>query len=242
MKKAIFALPLVLLSLFVSCNRQSTLKGQVFIATQGVGSYKLGAVEVQAIPEDLMKDYLAQKQAAMVNLPQLDAEFRRAEKVYQDSLSEAEAAHAKFRSALNSSSTYSYDWFDSVATEKAAVESDSKFSETKTRLEELKTAKEKLDAVSSPEFIFEGLPKGVVTATSNPDGQFTLNLPKRGRYAIAAHTWRNAISRNEEYYWLIWIDADDADKELLLSNQNLIQASSASSVFPSIAAVTFEKK
>lgn len=74
-------------------------------------------------------------------------------------------------------------------------------------------------------------PQGVTSATTDAEGKFTLKLPKPGRYAIAARAERNVINKTEEYYWLVWINADGrATKTIMLSNNNLTDSGSSDSL------------
>ena len=59
MKIKLFIL-FTLLSFCFSCGKSETeLSGEVFVVTKGAGTYKLGLVEVTAIPEKEIKEYLA---------------------------------------------------------------------------------------------------------------------------------------------------------------------------------------
>ena len=62
MKSRIFFLItlLLLVLLSVSCSKKE-VKGEVFIVTQGAGNYKLGLVNILAIPEDSIKTYASNK-------------------------------------------------------------------------------------------------------------------------------------------------------------------------------------
>ena len=65
-------------------------------------------------------------------------------------------------------------------------------------------------------------PQGITTTITDAEGKFTLKLPKPGRYALAARAERSVINKTEEYYWLVWINADEnTQKTIILSNDNL---------------------
>ena len=50
---------------------------------------------------------------------------------------------------------------------------------------------------------FEGMPKAIVTASSDGDGKFSMKLPRSDKFAIVAHASRQVFSSREEYYWTI---------------------------------------
>jgi hypothetical protein len=49
-------------ALFISCHRQTTVNGSVFIVTKGKENIKLGLVQVSAIPEQAVLKYLQRLQ------------------------------------------------------------------------------------------------------------------------------------------------------------------------------------
>ena len=59
---------------FLSCNRKTAelkkeveLKGDIFVVTRGAGNYKLGLVEVTAIPDEIMQSYINAKKLERTN-------------------------------------------------------------------------------------------------------------------------------------------------------------------------------
>lgn len=54
---------LVLIALQSSCSSPTELSGEVFIVTRGAGNYKLGAVEVLAIPESQFMEFALGKKS-----------------------------------------------------------------------------------------------------------------------------------------------------------------------------------
>jgi hypothetical protein len=69
---------------------------------------------------------------------------------------------------------------------------------------------------------FSGLPSGTATAMTNADGKFTITLPK-GRFVLAAQSFRRVFDSTENYYWLVWVKSDGRQPPpLILSNHNLV--------------------
>ena len=82
------------------------------------------------------------------------------------------------------------------------------------------------------EDLLTGLPPGDVTAKTDAEGHFTMVLPRRGQFALAAQASRDAGGTTERYYWLIWVSLDgSARREIMLSNDNLVGMGSEDAVF-----------
>ncbi|MBI3879885.1 MAG: hypothetical protein HY301_07440 [Verrucomicrobia bacterium] len=78
---------------------------------------------------------------------------------------------------------------------------------------------------------FAGLPEPVSTAKTDADGKFSLKLPAKTRFAIAAEAERTTPAGRESYNWLVWVSVDDdKGKSIMLSNDNLFAANSSESV------------
>lgn len=64
--------------LFISCNREVKLDGEVFVVTKGAENIKLGGVSVLVIPENLAKGYVETKK------PEFDRQLKDLNKTYRD--------------------------------------------------------------------------------------------------------------------------------------------------------------
>lgn len=96
---------------------------------------------------------------------------------------------------------------------------------------ELERAKLRLEGWPTAAFIFNGLPSGIGRASTNADGKFSLKLPRKGRYALAAHASRKIIDDDEQYYWLVWVTVDNGTvKNVVLSNNNMMTVQSNEAV------------
>lgn len=230
---------LILLSLcLLGCSRETTVSGEVFVVTQGAGSYKLGLVEVQAIPEsavlEMLKSQTNQEEitAARAKYEEAQAEATRAEEASK----QARERYERDRDELGST----LDW----SKPGALAEAERRQSDLSSRSDDYKAAERlasaarqraasALDAVDealSPWRHLLSLPTPIATATTNADGKFEIRLPKTGRYALAARASRRVVDKDETYYWLVWVQADGSPKTLLLSNNNLVGSGSPDSV------------
>ncbi len=59
----LFIVVLTIVFLFSACSRETEIKGDVFVVTEGAGSYKLGLVEVNAIPRKLYESFIFDKRS-----------------------------------------------------------------------------------------------------------------------------------------------------------------------------------
>lgn len=239
---------------------EGELKGEVFIVTKSAVNFKLGLVEVTAIPESEVNIYLERiREQVDTEIKRLKREIDAAEKRYNQANElyvTKQRVFEEVQKLLISKCGYTfagpyptrYDsqgLVDQVATVAARRECDVLNSEFSKAENEYHTAlsdaaetgkvdtekKEKLKALPTSEFYFERLPKGVVHAVTNADGKFTMTLPSTGRFALAAHSQREIFGSTEEYYWLIWASLDgEKSKSVMLTNKNLMTSQSPDSV------------
>lgn len=84
---------------------------------------------------------------------------------------------------------------------------------------------------SFQEVLFRDLPAADATAKTDADGQFSLRIPREGKYAIGAVGQRKIGETIERYYWLIWLpESHEKDAPLMFSNDNLLSAFPANAV------------
>ena len=79
---------------------------------------------------------------------------------------------------------------------------------------------------------WEYVPNAPVTTTkTDADGKFSLVLPEKGRFAVAARAGRLLANTEERYCWIVWItDRDLKEKKIVLSNDNMIGSNPSESV------------
>jgi uncharacterized protein YcfL len=73
-------------------------------------------------------------------------------------------------------------------------------------------------------YYLDELPKGIATTTTDSEGKFTLTLPEKDKYILAAHAQRQLFDTTERYYWVVPVDFDPSKQPTVqLSNNNLIE-------------------
>jgi hypothetical protein len=221
----------------ISCSRETEISGEAFIVTQGAGTYKLGLVEVSVISEKALQPLIA----SMSN----DAEVARLKQDWDQSMEETRNAFRRVNdlqtqydrqkqsveSALGSRNLElleqakgtAYDMQSTAATHDSAV------ANREAALDRATKALMALNAAAGAERYFASLPKPVATATTDADGKFIVKLPTRERYAIAARSTRKVGDKDENYFWLIWVQGDGSPKKIMLSNNNTTDSGSPDS-------------
>jgi len=215
MKIINFLLIALTLLCFASCGSKETeVNGEVFIVTEGAGSYKFGLVEVSVIPEKDISAYLETKNTEI--------------KPFKD-----EYERLKLQSIQDSGALKTAESKRTVGLGNQAEIDAAKQKATKTKNEFL-AAKNKLNDVGSGEIYYKGLPKSAITALTNSDGKFTLKIPKPGRYALSAYATRKVADKTEGYLWLVLIEANGEPKTILLSNNNNSSSGSSDSMVKTV--------
>jgi hypothetical protein len=78
--------------------------------------------------------------------------------------------------------------------------------------------------VTSGEYFFDELPSGISVAKTDGNGKFSLIIPMKGRYVVAARGPRE-IFRDVEPYWLVWTSLNgETSRHLVLSNDNVLDS------------------
>lgn len=211
-----------------------TIEGQVFIVTKGGENVKLGLVTVALVPEASMRQHIAARQAAaMPEREALKPQIAAARKSYSE-------AFAGVRAALRDNETAS-ERADRLESELAAgnhsEEAYKKVDEIRNepllrakkwqreltiRSVALATLEAEYVNWNSGRYFLEMLPAPIARTQSDANGEFTLQVPHKGEYALAARAQRQVLDSVEEYVWLIQMP-DEARKgrKVLLSNETL---------------------
>jgi hypothetical protein len=195
-------------------NRQ--LAGDVFVVTRGGTNYKLGLVTVSALAEGVLQKHLARKtRESELEVSKLQPEI--------DSQTMArDAAEARAAELLQ---IYFGD-VGNQARKAASDEAKTKRAQVGAKLSELILHQNYL---KSAQFFYEGLPAAISTAKTDADGKFTIQIPRRRRVAIAARSSRQIGETNEEYFWIVWVNAQT--KRVMLSNDNMMGQGSPESAW-----------
>ena len=97
---------------------------------------------------------------------------------------------------------------------------------------ELTRAQLHLISYPTAEDLYDLVPEGPNKTVTDADGNFVLDLPKPGKYAIGARAGRQIGGEKEDYFWLVWFTVGpETPQRLLLTNSNLITSKSPDSVF-----------
>ena len=189
--------------------KTTTLTGQVFVVTQGGDNIKLGDVKILLIEKAQVAAYLAKKE------PSVDAEIASAQQ-------ELNVAKENSKEAYITHKTNPQD----QAIEQAWFAAD----------DNLKVVLKKLNNAQGAEIYFSDfLPDSIQKTVSDADGKFSfvyLRDKPLAIYATAKRTvpdeltdvlgGRQAITRVEEYYWLVNAPTNFDIVQIFLSNDNLV--------------------
>ena len=238
-------------------KQEGVLTGEVFIVTQGAQNFKLGLVEVTAIPEDKMGPFILKKEDAVrvatdkfkteqkANQKELDAVQQEYDALTQAAdLAEVKVTEAEQRYELTHPYTYDLDYTSwSEAKQRATQRTRDEFIKLKSQATSkqselgsiqatMRNSVAELEKKVSEDSLFADVPNSDMKATTDAEGRFSMKVPAKGRFAIAARAQRSVVGSTEHYYWLIWVSLDgEKSKQVMLSNNNLMSAESKDSVF-----------
>lgn len=182
-------------------NIPTTLNGEIFVVTKGRENIKLALVEVCALSEPTILNWIKQKQ---------ERGNREAQNV--------KAKIVNLKDELNSIET---DLNATYTTDSGSRESRYSLEDSKRQ----KTHEITLAEIAhyywfSPEHYLNGISGCKASTKSDSDGRFRLELSSNRRYAIAAQTSRKILNSSETYWWLLWINP--STQSIALNNDNLM--------------------
>lgn len=209
------------------------LTGEVFIVTGTRANVKLGLVEVRAIRLSDARAFVAQRNREVVDeAKKLGEQLQRERRnlaVASDKLEAAKAAdELEWKQSLryppSSPAHLPYDaGKHHAALARARNERDrwaSSDAATSAALARLTTS----------EVMCASLPGGFVSSRTDSEGRFSLAVPRREAFVVAATASRNVVGRTENYCWFLTMSLGGAGaKRILLSNDNLTDARSPES-------------
>jgi hypothetical protein len=234
-------------------SEKGTLSGQIFVATNARDNIKLGAQYIALFPYDGVNILLAglhEFAGVKADLLQIDIsaaqeeeeQAKLAERAAASAVEQAKAAVEQadrterrdrelYRTGIGSS--------DGVTAINAAREAGvaarkdldaARKAENRAR-DAANTARRKIDSLSeeqayyySDDFWFSLLQSPIQTAETDAEGKFELQLPRIGKWVIAAHGQRMTRNRIESYYWLQPVSLDGQNKRVQnLNNNNLLR-------------------
>jgi hypothetical protein len=200
-------IPVGMLTLvFASIPAQAeTLSGQVFIVTGGHESIKLGLVEVGLFD---LKDVVDSVAATT----QRWKEERKAIEPLVKAAEELEATAERVR--MNAPHGIAYD---------AARETWEKAMKLSSEV------KGYARLLASSTLIFESLPPPILKTKTDADGNFALELPHGGSFAVGARSSRQVGEKKEYYDWMVKLEPRTS--KIMLSNDNMTSSTGTESVF-----------
>ncbi len=212
-------------SLFAQ-QTNGSLQGQVFIVTEGADNIRFGLVEINLFEEAGITNYIANRlKQAPSDMPKYDERVEAIEKSIQEikgNIENQKKLIADYSQKVDSGSIK--DAQDGVKLSESIVET---FERSKVEI--LDQEKNWPDA----EYLLKGLTASKCSTLTDADGRFNISIPNNEKFAIAAHASRKTPGKKfaKDYYWLVWVSlAGKTDKNILLSNHNLITGDSKDSV------------
>ena len=239
-------------------SSQDVINGQVFIVTRSGENVKLGLVTVLLLPEQELRKRVALTEArAKADQEDLRPELERARTAVSDAkirILQAERAclqakqardeaHVRSQGESPSETLGNNRWLDAITAENEAEDvMNSRLDllnrarmSLATRLTEVSDLIRRYDDLGSSARYFEGLPTALASAQTDADGKFSLHVPKKGRYAVAAHAQRQVLDVTEEYFWLVLVPEEAREgTPVLISNQTLTTGQSPLSVIRAV--------
>ena len=208
MQKKLIIATLFSIFMMVGCSREGELSGDVFIVTNSAANLKLGLVELSAIPENVMKGFLVSRKSVV------DAQISSARQEYETIKGQYDEANRQYQQVKKFAQEGDFGDL------RRELDKQDQLSQLKPKLDDAERA---LAYALSAAPLFEGMPKGIVTATTDADGRFSMKTPTRGKYAVVAHASRQIFGSREEYYWIVWTSPEgEPSQTVTLSNNNLL--------------------
>lgn len=185
------------------------LTGQVVLTARNGTKHKLGSIAVSVIPEEAFRKHLQSKtRYAELEGPKLQRSIDRlAAKLRLTRVDEDRLWKILQRDEHNPRKADAW----SVA-----------YRKTKNLAEDIEELQAQQRQLKSGEYFFEGLPAGIAAAP-DANGKFTLEIPRAGRYGVAARACRELLKDTETHFWFVWVRFDrERSKRLMLTNENVL--------------------
>jgi hypothetical protein len=202
------------LCLISGCG-SSEVKGQVFIVTRGHESIKLGLVDVLLFRESVARKYAAAKLAEILETKaSLAQEIDSMQTLLGASQERASAAAVTYDAARRRGDRAEMAKQMGVIRECDAVQ--------RTCMSAFDDYRSRQAALDKQSFVLEGLPEPIARTETDANGEFTLKVPARGRFVLAAQTQREVFGSAETYTWLVLVpDGARKGAKVLLSNETM---------------------
>lgn len=226
--------------------KNTHIAGQIFIVTKGQEAIKLALVEVVAVPEKGMIEYINARAAAAntvrrevaptaVELKQqmneafaeLRPSLAKAAEMRSEIVRLTERCHLEVP-AISVRCRAETEHKRAVADmfEKSLEPQNAKRRDLEAAFSEIK---KRYESVALPEVFFSDLIRRTAPFTASSktdaDGKFNLFVPASGRVALVAKANRHAAGTLEEYRWLVWVPVKKGIPKIdvMLANDNLLE-------------------
>ncbi len=197
----------------VTTNLDGDLTGEIFIVTKGGITYRLDSIAVIAIPEDAARRHLDSR----ARHQEIDSKnLQREIDDLTATLKKAKAEEDRLWKILQ---------LDESNSQKAAAWRVA-YNEAKKLAKQIEGPRAQQKRVRSGQYFFEDLPSAVSAARTDINGKFTLIIPRKGQFVVAACGPYETF-RDTEPYWFVSVSLDgEPSKHLVLSNDNVLDARS----------------
>jgi hypothetical protein len=212
-------------------TQKGILSGQIFVVTNGRENIKLGAQRVALFPYDGVNTLLdalhqfadAKSDELQVDISAAEDEEKQAKLAEEEAQVAAKQAEAAAEQADKTERTNQALYkrgiglSDGLTTISAAREAGiaarrdldaAKEAENRAR-DRANAARDKIGALSeekayydSDAFVFSHLQSPIQIGETDAEGKFRIQVPRTGKWIIAAHAQRMTLKRIEYYYWL----------------------------------------
>jgi len=205
------------------------LQGEVFIVTKSAENIRLGLVQVMLFSEKEITNYVAMRNSRVeAERPDFNADIARLDQ----QISKLEAGVAVSKDAKEKKREFAAEYHQPDAD--TSLE-DSLIEKFQTQILALRQKRDLVVKANEnwpgSSHYFKDLPTPLASTITDADGKFSLEIPKQGKFAVAAHASREILSAKEEYYWMAWESLNGKESaNLILGNQNLMSSGSSASV------------
>jgi hypothetical protein len=234
-------------------SEKGTLSGQIFVATNARDNIKLGAQYIALFPYDGVNILLAglhefagvKADRLQIDISAAQEEEEQAKLAERAAVSAVEQAKAAVEQADKTERTDKELYRKGIGSSDGLTAINAAREAGLTARRDLDAAREaqerarnaanvargRIDSLSeeqahyySDAFWFSLLQSPIQTAETDAEGKFELQVPRTGKWVIAAHGQRMTWNRIESYYWLQPVSLDGQHKRVQnLNNNNLLR-------------------
>jgi len=213
-------------------DQPGTLQGEVFVATKGGTSYKLGSVRVAILPYETIRPCAEKINTQYLErLKTLGPQAKAAEEDYrQKQAATLSAIKASPDTSLMFDNQPEYDRQRAAydANLKAAQDAES------AAFKKYLSLDAELRKVISGENLYDNIvfPTPICTTITDADGKYTVQLPSRtSLYVVCAEASRSIMGDTEYYYWMVQASFEKQEKKTFnLDNHNMADSGNEDSL------------